>query len=96
MCNNKKLIWYKNFFNLVKKKYSQQTVITGDFNITPTDLDSWDPVRFKEKIFHSTKERQILKKFFSLGFADSLREHSQQKEFFRVIQKGQTEGKRFC
>lgn len=33
------------------------TVIGGDFNLCPTDLDSWDPIGHAGQLFHTEEER---------------------------------------
>ena len=50
-----------------------QTVLLGDFNIAPADLDVYDPEKWHEKILCSTPERQWFGQLLDLGLTDSLR-----------------------
>ena len=48
-------------------------VLLGDFNITPEDRDSFDPVGLRETIHHTTEERDHFKALLQLGLVDSFR-----------------------
>jgi exodeoxyribonuclease III len=48
-------------------------VLAGDFNITPEDRDSYDPVGLAETIHHSTPERDQFRALLALGLVDSFR-----------------------
>jgi exodeoxyribonuclease III len=48
-------------------------VLLGDFNITPEDRDSYDPVGLKETIHHTTEEREEFRALLQLGLVDSFR-----------------------
>ncbi len=45
-------------------------VLTGDFNIAPTDADVWDPAAFVESTHVTGPERQALSDLRALGLAD--------------------------
>jgi exodeoxyribonuclease-3 len=45
-------------------------VITGDFNIAPTDADVWDPAVFAHATHVTPPERQALAELLSLGLSD--------------------------
>ncbi len=49
-------------------------IVTGDFNIAPTDLDLWDPDGMRDQIFCSKDERDHLQRIFDLGFSDCFRQ----------------------
>ena len=51
----------------------QQVVITGDFNIAPTDLDVYDPVKFVGSTHVSEPERQVLASLCDWGLVDLFR-----------------------
>ena len=48
-------------------------VLLGDFNITPEDRDSFDPVGLRETIHHTTEEREHFKALIALGLTDAFR-----------------------
>jgi exodeoxyribonuclease-3 len=48
-------------------------VLVGDFNITPEDRDSYDPVGLRETIHHTTEERDHFRRLLALGLTDSFR-----------------------
>jgi len=45
-------------------------VLTGDFNIAPTDADVWDPAAFVESTHVTGPEREALSDLRALGLAD--------------------------
>ena len=49
-------------------------VLCGDFNICPTDLDSWDGARFAGSIFHTEAERERIAALIDWGFGDLYRD----------------------
>ena len=48
-------------------------VLLGDFNITPEDRDSFDPVGLAETIHHTTEEREHFNALLALGLTDAFR-----------------------
>ena len=67
--------WLLHFCNLLmnlRSKYSN-IIITGDFNISPEDIDCHDPAIWKGKNLVSDIERNYFKKILNLGFTDSFR-----------------------
>ena len=50
-----------------------QLVLLGDFNITPEDQDSYDPVGLKDTIHHTVQERAHFQALLALGLTDSFR-----------------------
>jgi len=50
-----------------------KTVLVGDFNITPSDLDVHDPVKWNNSIHCSNIERLMLQKLMSEGLYDTFR-----------------------
>ena len=57
-------------------------VLLGDFNITPEDRDSFDPVGLRETIHHTTEEREHFKALLALGLTDSFRLFDQPEKSF--------------
>lgn len=49
------------------------SVIGGDYNIAPADLDVYDPQSWGEEILCSPAERAALRKLIHLGFGDAYR-----------------------
>ncbi len=58
------------------------TVLVGDFNITPTDLDVHDPIAWRGKIHCSDTERLMLQTLMAEGLYDTYRKHQPQGEHF--------------
>lgn len=50
---------------------AEPTLIAGDFNITPADADSWAPS--PDRIFHTDRERRLLRELIELGYRDAYR-----------------------
>ncbi|MDO9406490.1 MAG: exodeoxyribonuclease III [Polaromonas sp.] len=59
-----------------------QLVLVGDFNITPEDIDSYDPVGLRETIHHTTEEREHFRQLIALGLTDSFRMFEQPPKSF--------------
>lgn len=60
----------------------EQAVLCGDFNIVPTDLDSWDPEGHRGWIFHTDDERTRLAKLLGSGLEDLFRAHAGDERAF--------------
>ncbi|MCF8589762.1 exodeoxyribonuclease III [Gordonia liuliyuniae] len=54
---------------------SDTTMLCGDFNIIPTDHDSFDPSAFIGHTHVTAPERDALTAFEALGLRDTMREH---------------------
>ena len=55
----------------------------GDYNITPSDEDVYDPAEWYEKILCSTEERNALRSIIYLGLTDALKAmHPDKKELY--------------
>ena len=52
---------------------SQDEIICGDFNICPTDLDTWNPEGHVDAIFHTQAERTRLQEIDRYGMTDLFR-----------------------
>lgn len=57
-------------------------VLLGDFNITPDDRDSFDPVGLRETIHHTTEERNHFRALLDLGLTDAFRMFEQPPKSF--------------
>jgi len=49
-------------------------VVCGDFNVCPTDLDSWNGKEFEGSIFHTEEERERIRAILDCGFGDLFRD----------------------
>jgi exodeoxyribonuclease-3 len=61
---------------------NSNVVLVGDFNITPSDLDVYDPVKWGGKIHCSDIERLMLQKLMSEGLYDTYRHLNPQGDSF--------------
>ncbi len=57
-------------------------VLLGDFNITPEDRDSYDPVGLKDTIHHTVEERTHFQALLGLGLTDSFRMFEQPEKSY--------------
>ena len=70
-----KVAWLEAFVDLVERSVdvSRPAVVAGDFNVCPTDRDSWNPEAFAGQIFHTEAERAPIARLEALGWADLFR-----------------------
>ncbi len=70
-----KRAWFAKLQAAMKNSLSANpnTVLVGDFNITPSNLDVHDPKRWEGKIHCSDIERLMLQKLMSEGLYDTYR-----------------------
>ena len=48
-------------------------LVTGDFNVTPTDNDTWDPFRSEGHLLSTKEERAVLEHLMEFGLTDAWR-----------------------
>jgi exodeoxyribonuclease III len=79
-----KMSWLRGLRDYVRSEMEQhpQLLLMGDYNITPEDRDSYDPVGLHETIHHTTQERDQLRKLLELGLTDSFRMFEQPDKSF--------------
>ena len=67
-----KLVWFERLRgDLIDAKAAKNpTVVTGDFNVAPSDLDIYDPRRWKHRTHASAPERAAIEALLDLGFFD--------------------------
>lgn len=72
----KKLAWFDALRAHLDaaQKPDGPSVICGDFNICPTDLDSWNGPEFAGSIFHTDEERKRIKSLVDWGYGDLYRD----------------------
>lgn len=51
------------------------SIVAGDFNVAPTDLDIYDPQRWRRRTHASAEERSGIQHLVDLGLRDVTREH---------------------
>jgi len=79
-----KLKWLEavTAFIAEQKEIYPKTIVLGDFNIAPTDLDVWDPKEWQDTILVSHPERTALNKLLRHGFVDSFRLFNKKNDAF--------------
>jgi exodeoxyribonuclease-3 len=67
-----KLQWLAALHEAVAAEAGQypNLVLTGDFNIAPSDVDVWDPALFRTSTHVTPEERQALAELRALGLTD--------------------------
>jgi exodeoxyribonuclease-3 len=70
-----KLSWLERLVAHVEARSDKDAplVLAGDFNVCPTDLDSYGGVRFKGKIHHTDEERALISRLTAAGLVDLFR-----------------------
>jgi exodeoxyribonuclease-3 len=69
-----KLSFLETLINYLKQSMTNSKyILAGDFNITMTDDDVYDPKLWKDKICCTIKERNKLKDIINLGYKDVIR-----------------------
>ena len=64
------------------KKYDENIIIAGDFNICYADIDLYAPDKFANDICYSSKEKKALRSLLALDFFDSFRILHPEKQQF--------------
>ena len=70
-----KLKWFKRFTSHAAKLYAtgEPVVLTGDFNVMPTELDVYKPERWVNDALFRTEVRDAFKKLVDQGWTDAIR-----------------------
>ncbi|GAA3993351.1 exodeoxyribonuclease III [Comamonas faecalis] len=79
-----KMRWLAALHDWIKEQLRQHPclVLMGDFNVTPEDRDSWDPVGLKDTIHHTVQERTHFQQLLALGLHDAYRLFEQPEKSF--------------
>jgi len=79
-----KLNWLTQLHGWLRElsKKHAQIILAGDFNVAPTDLDVYDPEKWRDQILFSNPEKNALFEIYSLGFQDLFRKVHPNKEAF--------------
>ncbi len=79
-----KLKWLDTLIAHVQKTHDPKgnTLIGGDFNLVPADLDTYDPKGHEGHIFHTVPERERWRRLLDLGYFDLFREKEPETQTF--------------
>lgn len=86
--DSEKFIYKREWFAALQKalgdalQKNHKVVLVGDFNITPSDLDVYDPEKWRGKIHCSEIERLMLQNLMSEGLYDTFRHFNSQSDNF--------------
>ena len=67
-----KLVWLERLRSVID--VDRPTLLTGDFNVAPTDADIYDPSRWRGKTHASPPERAAIDALVDLGLSDVTRD----------------------
>jgi exodeoxyribonuclease-3 len=68
-----KLVWLERLRGSIDA--TLPTIVAGDFNVAPTDVDIYDPVRWRRRTHASPAERAGIRAIADLGLVDVTRAH---------------------
>lgn len=68
-----KLVWLERLRGTID--VGVPTIVGGDINVAPTDLDIYDPKRWRRRTHASPPERAAVQALLDLGLVDVTREH---------------------
>lgn len=70
-----KMLWLEALHRWLQQELRAHSrlVLVGDFNVTPEDRDSFDPVGLKDTIHHTVEERSHFQSLLQLGLTDAYR-----------------------
>jgi exodeoxyribonuclease-3 len=70
-----KLGWFELLAGHVEARADKDAplVLGGDFNVCPTDLDSYGGVRFRGRVHHTDAERALIERLRAAGLVDLFR-----------------------
>ena len=78
-----KLAWFDSLLRYWSAQdRNAAAVLCGDFNVTPTDLDSWLGGHDEERLFHTKAERDRYAALLELGLVDVFRQRYPDKQAF--------------
>ncbi len=81
---NYKMEWLEKLLNYLKKSLTknENTILLGDFNIAPEDIDVYDPIKTTGTIMTSNDERAMFQEILNLGLIDIFRKSHKLKQEF--------------
>lgn len=75
----------KDLYNHLKPlvEAGKPIIVAGDYNVAPTEIDVYDPIRLAHESGFLPEEREWFKEFLGLGFVDTFRHlHPEERERF--------------
>lgn len=71
-----KLAWFRRLREEIGTHHTPDDalILTGDFNITPTANDAWDPFRSEGQLLCTAEEREVFESLIGFGLVDTWRE----------------------
>lgn len=75
-----KLLWLERLRAEIEQ--DQPQVFMGDFNVAPTDIDIYDPSRWRRRTHASPAERAAIEALIDQGLVDVLRRHHREPELY--------------
>lgn len=80
----RKLAWFDALHQHLEKNHdaNRTEIVCGDFNICPTDLDSWNANDSSEDIFHTEAERERMQALYNWGLGDLYRKQYPDEKAF--------------
>jgi exodeoxyribonuclease-3 len=75
-----KLVWLERLRSIAQP--DGPILLAGDFNVAPTDLDIYDPKRWRGKTHASPPERAALRALLDVGLVDVTRQHLPEPDVF--------------
>ena len=80
----RKLEWLDALGDYLENEHTagESIILCGDFNICPTDLDSWSEKEHGEQIFHTEAERNRFQRLLDWGLVDTYRELFPERQMF--------------
>ncbi len=80
-----KLAWFELFRAWVEMdglEAGSPTLVIGDLNIAPTDLDVWEPTRYRSRNLTSPPERAAFDRLLEAGLVDVVRQQHPEVRLF--------------
>jgi len=73
----RKLAWLESLVAHLEREHeaSEPLVLCGDFNLCPSELDTWNEAKNKGTIFHTDEERSRFRRLLDWGLVDLYRRH---------------------
>ncbi|MGE0790887.1 MAG: exodeoxyribonuclease III [Sandaracinaceae bacterium] len=70
-----KLAWYDALIGYLEAELDPNAplVVTGDFNVVPAPIDSWNEEKLHGRIFHTEPERERIQRLLDWGLVDAWR-----------------------
>jgi exodeoxyribonuclease-3 len=77
-----KLNWYRRLRNCLAKEQNVDLIVSGDFNVAPKDIDTYDAQLWRGAIMCSEGERAAFRQLCDVDLIDTLRIHHNEGGLF--------------